>query len=537
MKHRILFYSLIVLMVLCLANCAKRGMPTGGDKDDIPPKTIKSQPEPFSTNFDAKRIRIYFDEYIKLNNSSKQLIISPPLSELGYSVYPLGGASKYVDIKILDTLKPNTTYSFNFGQSIVDNNEGNPYEYFKYVFSTGSYLDSLTLNGEIKDALLKTPDEFVSVMLYAMDSTYTDSIVYKDKPTYITNTLDSVTSFQLTNLKAGKYKLIALKDESSNYIFDQASDKIGYVEEFVTVPTDSVYELKLFKEVLEFRATRPSQISNQRIAFGFEGIPEDMKIELLSNAPKDFKYRITRDLDKDSLYYWHTPITADSLLFKVSKDTFYAKEFTVKLKEKVDDSLVVRTNYKGNIPLNKNVEVILNTPLATVDDKQITILDQDSIAVAFKTALNIEENRFAIDFKKTQSNRYTVSILPDAIKDFYGNTNDTLSYSYSTKKNADYGTFRSTLNNINEYPIIIQLTNDKGEVKAEKYVEKPQPFYDFNYLNPSDYYIRVIFDTNKNGKWDTGNYLKNIQPERISYHPKLEELRANWDANINFTVK
>lgn len=524
-------------MVLSLANCAKRGMPSGGAKDETPPKTVKSLPEPFSTNFDAKRIRIYFDEYVKLKNVSKQLIISPPLSEVGYTIYPLGGASKYIDIKILDTLKPNTTYSFNFGQSIIDNNEGNPYEYFKYVFSTGSYLDSLTLNGEIKDALLKDPDDFVSVMLYAVDSTYTDSIVYKNKPTYITNTLDSVTSFQLSNLKAGKYKLVAIKDEANNYVFDQGTDKIGYVEEFITVPTDSVYQIKLFKEVLNYRATRPSQITKQRIAFGYEGLPEGMDIELLSEAPKDFKHRIIKATDKDSLYYWHTPIEADSLLFKVTKGENYSEEFTVKLKDKEEDSLVVYSNYKGTLPLDKSVELILNTPLVAVDEKQIEIMNQDSVMVPFKTKLNLEDNRFAIEFEKEQSKRYNVAVLPNAITDLYGNTNDTLSYSYATKKNADYGTFRVTLNNVKEYPIIVQITNDKGEVVTEQYAEKAQPFYDFQYLNPSKYYIRVVFDTNKNRKWDTGNYLKNIQPERISYHPKLEELRANWDANINFTVK
>src|SRR5690606_31186767 len=117
----------------------------------LPPKILKSVPENFSTNFTAKEIRIYFDEYIKIKDVQKQLIISPPM-DTEPNITPLGSASKYIKIIINDTLKANTTYAFNFGQSIVDNNEENPYPYYKYVFSTGNYIDSLSVKGNIYDA-------------------------------------------------------------------------------------------------------------------------------------------------------------------------------------------------------------------------------------------------------------------------------------------------------------------------------------------------------------------------------------------------
>jgi hypothetical protein len=206
-QNRIAF---VVFCILLMWSCANRGRPSGGPLDLDPPVIEKVVPANYSTNFNADEIRIYFDEYVKIKDLQKQLIISPPLDNQPV-VMPLGGASKYISIKIKDTLKPNTTYAFNFGESIVDNNEENPYPYYRYVFSTGNVIDSLSVQGYIEDALLKEPDAFVSVMLYEVDSMYSDSVVYKEKPRYITNTLDSLTSFKIENIKEGTYKLIALK--------------------------------------------------------------------------------------------------------------------------------------------------------------------------------------------------------------------------------------------------------------------------------------------------------------------------------------
>ena len=162
-----------------IVNCANRGTPSGGEIDKTPPVIVKSIPENYSTNFSAKEIRIYFDEYVKTKNLQQQLIISPPMKSQP-EITPLGSASKYINIKIYDTLLPNTTYAFNFGNSIVDNNEENPYPYYRYVFSTGENIDSLTVSGNIMDNLEREADDFVSIMLYEVDSTFTDSIIFNE---------------------------------------------------------------------------------------------------------------------------------------------------------------------------------------------------------------------------------------------------------------------------------------------------------------------------------------------------------------------
>ncbi|MFC4723125.1 Ig-like domain-containing protein [Geojedonia litorea] len=526
---------LLVFFAITITACANRGTPTGGEKDVAPPVIIKTEPENFSTNFKSKEIRIYFDEYVKLKNLQKQLIISPPM-EYQPEITPLGLASKYIRIKILDTLQPNTTYAFNFGQSIVDNNEENPYPYYRYVFSTGSYIDSLSVSGKILDAKSKTPDKFVSVMLYEVDSTFTDSTIYKKKPKYITNTLDSLTTFKIDNIKAGQYKLIALKEENSNYTFQQKTDKIGFYEGVVNVPTDSLYTLKLFKEVTNFKAFRPKQEAGQKIAIGFEGEYKSANIEIQKDIiPEEFIKRVTKDIKADTLYYWYSPkLEIDSTYFVVTNKT-YIDTLKHRFRDLPKDSLLVKSLQTGVIEFSQDFEINGSVPFASIDVKQINIVDKDSVVIPFSTTFNEWNNTYAFKFNKTESNTYKVRALPSAFKDLFGNTNDTLNYSLRTKSYSDYSNIRVTINNA-VYPLIVQLTNDKGDVKYEQFAKAQGPV-DFRYINPGTYYLRVVFDTNENQVWDTGSYLKKLQPERISYFPEAIDARANWDPVIEFTLE
>ena len=506
-------------------NCANRGTPDGGPKDEIPPSIIKSDPENYSTNFKRNEIRVYFDEYIKIKDLQKQLIISPPMKTQP-DVMPLGGASKYITIKIYDTLQPNTTYAFNFGNSITDNNEGNPYPYYRYVLSTGDYIDSLSVNGNIVDALKKEPETFVNVALYEVDSTFSDSIIYKETPKYITNTLDSVTTFSIENLKPGKYMLMALKDGNGDNKFQQKTDQLAYHKNFIDVPSDSSYTLRLFKENADFKATRPRLISGEKIAFGYEGDYEGMNIDIVSETPPEFEYRITKDKKTDTLNYWYKPrLEVDSLIFKVSKNDF-EKEFTARISEQERDSLLIETSPSGNIGYNEDFKVSGTTPLLNFDASKVTLMDKDSTTVTFTTDFDTIKNAYSLKFDKTEDNNYRIEMLPEAFEDFFGDKNkDTLNYSLKTKKASDFGYARFTLVNAT-YPLLIQLTDKKGEVKVEQPVIKAGTI-DFLNLAPAMYSIRIIHDVNGNKKHDTGNYLKKIQPEKVSHFQEIE-IRADW---------
>ncbi|MCX2718312.1 Ig-like domain-containing protein [Lentiprolixibacter aurantiacus] len=534
--RRLLAAAFFFLILLTGWQCARRGSPTGGPKDTTPPELIRSDPENFSLEFDNRRIRLFFDEYIKLNNIQDQLIISPPLKNQP-QISPQGVASKSIEVTIKDTLLENTTYTLNFGQSIVDNNEGNPNSFLTYVFSTGDYIDSLTVKGEVRDAFNQNADEFISVMLYRLDSTYTDSTIYKQPPYYLTNTLDSATTFELQNLKEGKYLIRAVKDEGKNNLFDPNADKIGFLNDTLELPTDTSFVLTLFKEIPYYNAVIPTLASGNRIIFGFSGPPDHVHINPLSKIPDTVRILVYPEPEKDTLNYWFTPFERDSLVFEIYQDQLDIRDtFTVKTRSLPLDSLVITASHRGKINFEDKYTLSANIPVSAVDTAKFFMMDQDSVIIPLTMSLDSVYNRLAIDFTKEANTNYRLNVFPGAITDFFGNTNDTLNLRLSTASYADYGNLRLRLSGDVNYPLIVQLTDDKEVMVREIFAREPRVF-EFRTIDPGKYLIRLILDANGNGEWDTGNYLKNVQPERVIYYPKVLEVRANWELEETFTVE
>jgi uncharacterized protein (DUF2141 family) len=534
MRLSVVRFLSFVCVAMLIVSCANRGTPSGGEIDKEPPIITSESPKNFSTNFNAEEIRIYFNEYVKVKDLRKQLIISPPM-DTDPVIVPMGGASKYISIKIRDTLQANTTYAFNFGESIVDNNEENPYPYYRYVFSTGDTIDSLSVQGYVEDALLKEPDTFVSVMLYEVDSTYSDSIVYKEKPRYITNTLDSVTTFSIDNIKAGTYKMIALKDKNGNNKFDQKQDKIAFREDYITVPTDSVFPLTLFKEAANFKAIKPKQAGASKIIFPYEGDYEAMRIKVLGETPEAYQTRIVKDATTDTLYYWYKPnFEIDTTLFLVTNEK-YIDTFTHRFRKLDADSLEIKAISSRNLNFDSDFTIEGNIPLTKIDKSKIKLIDKDSVAIDFEVEYDSILNRYTFPIKKEESQKYHFTMLPGTFTDFYEDINqDTLRFSARTKLETDYGKMRVNLKNA-KFPLIVQLVNDKGNVIYERYVTD-SPVVDFIDIEPKLYSLRVIYDTNGNGKYDTGNYLLGIKPERVSYSPPIDEVRAGWELIQEFIL-
>lgn len=536
MLQRFLACIFFFLIAVSVVQCGRRGGTlTGGPKDETPPVLVKAEPENLSTNFKSKKIRLTFDEYIKLQDIQDQLIVSPPL-KYRPEITPQGGVQKYLEIKFKDTLLPNTTYTLNFGQSVQDNNEANPLSFLSYVFSTGDYIDSLKVLGVVKDAFNKKVDNFVSVMLYKIDTAYTDSTIYKKPPNYITNTLDSTVVFTLSNLKEGQYALFAMKDDAKNNVFDQNSDKIAFLKDTITLPTDSTYLLTLFKEIPDYSAAVPSFAAKNKIVFGYYGGEEDIEITPLTVIPDTIKTKILKERDKDTLNFWFTPYEVDSIIFTVTnKKKIAIDTFTVKSRKVGIDSLRIEPNQNGSLDFNKGYYLAANTPIVGVDTTKMKMIFKDSLPMDFKVVFDSIANKVDVDFEKEPNENYSLDLLPGAITDFFGQTNDTVNYRMSTRSFADYGNLRLTLAGAVQYPIIVQLTDDNGKTKLEIYATKPKIF-EFNNIDPSKYLIRVIFDKNENKIWDTGSFLKNIRPERVIYYPDEIEVRANWELEQTFTI-
>lgn len=519
-----------------MLSCAKRGSITGGLKDTLAPVLKYSSPKNFTTNFTGKEITLTFDEYIKLKNVNKQLIISPPMKQ--EPIITPSNASKFINIKFRDTLQPNTTYSLNFGQSITDNNEGNPYNQLKYVFSTGSYIDSLSINGTIKDAYEKNVDNFVSVMLYEVNDTFKDSVIYKQNPRYITNTLDSLRTFKLENLKAGKYLLVALKDKGNNNKFNPKEDKIGFLKNYITIPNDTVFELELFKETVPLKALKPIQASGNRLYLPYDG-KQNFKNKkpkiVLKNKSEILETIVTQFPKKDSLQVWYKPIKTDSLSMEIEREN-YKKKFTFKIKDQKKDTLNIKAVQSGTINFIERFTLETETPLVKFDKSKIKLINKDSVAVDFTTEYDEFDQKLYVDFKREPLEKYNFTFFPGALTDFYEKTNDTLSYKLNTKEYEDYANLKLNLRNVKRFPIIVELINKKGDkIIATEYSESKTNF-EFNHIEPDSFTIRVIYDDNKNKIYDTGNYLEKQYPEEINYLQEAFDVRSNWDWSQDFDL-
>ena len=529
---------LLLISITLISSCAKTGRPDGGPKDELAPLFVTSNPPYKTINFSKKEVKLEFNEFIKLKDLNKQLVVSPPLKN-PLIVTPQGTASKFLKIEILDTLALNTTYIFNFGNAIEDNNESNKLEGFKYVFSTGAYIDSLETSGNVANALINKKPEKTNILLYLIDSTFTDSIIYKQKPNYVTTALDT-TKFNFTNLKKGKYLLLALEENLSDYIFNPKDDKIGFYPKTISLPKDSIIiePIKLFKETQTYRFRRAKEVSKGKIEFGYEGDIKDLKVVLISKVPDSFRSVSRFEIDKDTLNYWHTPIAVDSLNFTISNDIFL-DTVTVKFRKNKLDSLTLKPSTLGTLHLRDTFFIKSNNPIIRIDTSKIVFIDKDTIRVKYSHYSSIKENKIGFIFEKNQKEKYSIKALPGSFTDLYNIKNDSLNYNFKTIELEDYGKITLSVINTDSKNLIIDLLSGKESNKIiERRIINTSETLVFNLLEPNKYKVRAIIDTNNNKKWDTGNYLLKIQPEEVLYFKEELKVRANYflEGNI-FTVR
>ena len=527
----------LIFLVLSFSQCAKKGRPDGGPMDEDAPIFVTANPPYETINFDKKEINIYFNEYIKLKDLNKQLIISPPLNpENPPLISPQGTPSKFINIKILDTLKENSTYIFDFGNSVQDNNESNTLERFKYIFSTGNYIDSLSLSGNVKNAFISKNVEDIKLLLYRLDSSYTDSAVYNRKPDYVTSSLDS-SNYQFTNLRKGNYLLVALDDVRSDYIFNPETDKIGFLNDTITLPRDSIinHTISIFKEELPYIFRRGKEIRKGQLIFGYKGKPKNLTVETLSAVPDNFKTIIFPEKGKDTLNLWHSLIEKDSLIFKIS-DNIISDTVTVKLRKKELDSLKVNEITGGILNLKDTLFFLTNNPVVSIDTSRINFKQSDSINFPYEAFISKKENKIGFLFEKKYKKSYKINLYPNALTDIFNTTNDTISSLFRTRGTEDYGEISVTIQNPKKIPVIIQLTDINDATIVQETCSENKNI-SFDLLIPQKYKIRIIYDSNQNGIWDTGSYLEKKQPEYVEYFPEKQEVRANWLLPIVLTIK
>jgi hypothetical protein len=196
---------------------------------------------------------------------------------------------------------------------------------------------------------------------------------------------------------------------------------------------------------------------------------------------------------------------------------------------------MVQPNQRGSLEFGKPFYIGANTPISRIDSSKISMTRKDSTVVNITTQLDTIGNKIDFDFEVEPNENYALELLPGAIMDFFETENDTIALTMTTKSYADFGNLRLILDGTVTYPLVVQLTDEKGVTAKELFATEPQVF-EFTNIKPAKYLIRVIFDSNGNQKWDTGNYLQKIQPERVVYYPNPVEVRANWELEQTFTL-
>ena len=259
------------------------------------------------------------------------------------------------------------------------------------------------------------------------------------------------------------------------------------------------------------------------------------ELELMSDVPDDFKTVSFFDTEKDTVNLWHSPIEADSLMFKVIRGSVIDTSI-VKLRKKKLDSLSITNKVRSFLEFNDTLFFDANNPIVAIDTSKVSFFDKDTIPVPFSTFLSDKEPKVGILFEKKLQQDYQIKLLPEAFTDIFNQTSDSLDFKFKTRKIEDYGDIILTIQNTDSKNVIIQLTDPK-DVVVRQQVVKTSSVISFQYLLPKKYKIRIVYDENENGKWDTGDFLERIQPETVEYFKDEFELRSNFSYNETITIK
>lgn len=578
MKKKIFQLTLIVLLTQLFWYCANVGMPTGGAKDETPPVVVKSIPEANALNYQKKTIYIEFDELIQLKDYRSKFVVSPPMNK-----QPIVEArGNRLMVAFEEDLQPNTTYTLDFADAIVDNNEGNILENYSFSFATGEYIDSLEVSGNLYDADDLSPSEGVLVFLH---NNLNDTAIHKLVPIRMAKT-NKEGRFNIRNVSPGRYRIYALDDANRNYLFDQPgeamawsdiivepgfeyrqftdtiridsleTDSIHYYEKLVYTP-DSVQLFKFQHDYKEQYLLSEERKEKAKLTYYFNRpLEEDAQLVLTGKEELNDVLMMDRSLQNDTVTFWLTDSTyynQDSLsislsyIMRDSLDKPYTKTDTIamyffemkdkKKKRKKDDEpepipTIKLRNVKNKLDVFGQFHFSLPAPAVAFDTNAITLYNhKDTIPEQEDFELLHNERailNYTIKNDWEPGVKYEMIIDSAAIQDIYGLMNDSINLQFNVKSLDSYGKlFIDIVEPQDNW--LVQILNRKEVVVQQTYIKNKSGKIGFRYLNPGDYLLRIVVDKNRNGQWDSGNYYERIQPEELIYYPKKVTVRKNWE--------
>ena len=596
--------SLLTLFVatLMLMSCAKMGSPDGGWYDETPPRVIGCSPADKGVNVNRRHIYINFDEFIKIDNPSQNVVVSPP--QLNQP--EIKGQGKRISVELLDSLKPNTTYTIDFSSAISDNNEGNPMGSYTYSFSTGDHIDTLEVSGYVVEASNLEPVKGILVGLY--DSISND--YFKKKLMLRVSKTDASGHFTIKGVAPGTYRIYALQDADGDFVFSQKSEMVAFQHERVvpsfkedtrqdttwldslhiasikTVPythflPDNIC-LRAFNEVMTDRYYLKAERKEADhftlfYTYGDSILPSITGLNFNANnafiiEPTEHKDTITywlRDttlVNQDTLTMALTHHITDTLgTLQLQTDTIkiiskepYAKR-TKDLKKKMEqwqkeqdklkkrgepydtlmrpEPLKINMAPLGEMDPDQNIWITAKKPLNDVDTAHIHLYSHqptDSLWYAEPYRIDRKNSQtFVLKAAWKPEMEYSLEIDSAAFQSIYGQASIAIKQGVRVRSLDKYATLLMTLQGMEGKPVIAQLLDGSDQVVKEATTHNGQA--EFFYLKAGKYYMRMILDENQNGKWDTGDYDADRQPEKVYYYPETIECRAKWDLTLTWT--
>ena len=522
MKGKIISIVLILAAFL-LTRCANVVAPTGGAKDVTPPKVVEAKPANHSTGFNDNKIEITFDEYVTLNNASQQVLVSPPLA----AKPDIKLSGKTVSIKFKEELKPNTTYTINFGEAVKDLHEGNQFKDYHFSFSTGDHLDTLSLVGKVLNADDKKPAADLFVSLYAAADSLFDQPTRR-APDFITKT-DKEGAFNFYGLPDEHFLVFALQDMNSNLYYDLPNEKVAFLDTLVA-PMDSVsLTLYAFTEVDTTQMLLESKLVEEGLLrFVFRHPAENVQVITNDVFPDAFRMVEVWSKQHDTLCWYFTPEVMDSLRVEIHSDvdTLINSEIRFNLhykgakprNERNAPTLKVFNNLKNNLlPPGEDLLLRFGEPVVEIHDTLLRYKQTDAYGMEYR-----------VDTIIGDTTNYNFNISDSTFYSIRGRMNNAIALKLKRAKDNDLAAIVIKVSPPNHHQVVVQLLNNKGAVLDQQMVDSTTAVA-FRRLLPGKYKLQAIVDNDRNGKWSTGNFHRQALPEAIIPYKDELDIKAGWD--------
>ena len=549
----------VVTLVVMLYSCASIGRPDGGPYDETPPRFIGSTPAAGALNNQRTKVSLLFDEFIKLEKATEKVVVSPPQVQQP----EIKASGKRIQVNLLDSLKANTTYTIDFSDAIVDNNEGNPLGNFTFTFSTGTQIDTMEVSGTVLDASNLEP---IKGILVGLHSNLNDSAFTKLPFDRVART-DSRGRFSIRGVAPGKYRIYGLMDADQTFTFNQKSEVIAFndslviprMEERIRMDTawvdsltyDTIVERKYMHYLpddLILRAFKADTLPtlkglnfDERDAFVIEKNPRNDTIHYWVKDSLLFK----QDTLAISLTYLYTDtlnqlVSRTDTLNLVSKQKYKKEEPEKKKKKKKKDEedepeptkfLPVNVGAPSSMDVYGSISLTFDEPIARFDSAAIHLKEKvdtlwKDIPFEFEQdSLNLK--RFNLYYDWEPGNEYEFSVDSTAFHGIYGLFTDKIKQGFKVRKLEEYASITFLVTGADSTAFVELLDAQDKVVRRRRLTDGG--YADFYFLNPGKYCARLVNDRNGNGIWDTGNFEKGEQPEEVYYYNMILEPKANWD--------